>query len=101
MITSRRKRPLAGLSPALPIHSAHMNLEDHVGDVIRKARAMTNVPADAAAKAAGLSAEQLAELEGSGKSARKPDFHSLASLICPGHGPLTTVAQERASNPFF
>ena len=24
-----------------------------------------------------------------------------ASLICPGHGPLTTVAQERASNPFF
>ena len=23
------------------------------------------------------------------------------TLICPGHGPLTTVAQERASNPFF
>jgi glyoxylase-like metal-dependent hydrolase (beta-lactamase superfamily II) len=23
------------------------------------------------------------------------------TLICPGHGPLTTVAQERAFNPFF
>ena len=24
-----------------------------------------------------------------------------ATLICPGHGPLTTVAQEQAHNPFF
>ncbi len=24
-----------------------------------------------------------------------------ATLICPGHGPLTTVAQEKANNPFF
>ncbi|HMO64234.1 MAG TPA: MBL fold metallo-hydrolase, partial [Verrucomicrobiota bacterium] len=23
------------------------------------------------------------------------------TLICPGHGPLTTVAEERANNPFF
>jgi glyoxylase-like metal-dependent hydrolase (beta-lactamase superfamily II) len=23
------------------------------------------------------------------------------TLICPGHGPLTTVAEERAHNPFF
>jgi glyoxylase-like metal-dependent hydrolase (beta-lactamase superfamily II) len=23
------------------------------------------------------------------------------TLICPGHGPLTTVAQEKAHNPFF
>jgi hydroxyacylglutathione hydrolase len=23
------------------------------------------------------------------------------TIICPGHGPLTTVAQEKASNPFF
>src|SRR4030095_3571752 len=23
------------------------------------------------------------------------------TLICPGHGPLTTVAQEKESNPFF
>ena len=24
-----------------------------------------------------------------------------ATLICPGHGPLTTLAEQRASNPFF
>jgi glyoxylase-like metal-dependent hydrolase (beta-lactamase superfamily II) len=23
------------------------------------------------------------------------------TLLCPGHGPLTTVAQEKAWNPFF
>jgi len=23
------------------------------------------------------------------------------TLICPGHGPLTTVGQEKANNPFF
>jgi glyoxylase-like metal-dependent hydrolase (beta-lactamase superfamily II) len=24
-----------------------------------------------------------------------------ATLICPGHGPLTTVGEEKANNPFF
>jgi hypothetical protein len=23
------------------------------------------------------------------------------TLICPGHGPLTTVAEEKQNNPFF
>jgi glyoxylase-like metal-dependent hydrolase (beta-lactamase superfamily II) len=23
------------------------------------------------------------------------------TLICPGHGPLTTVEQEKSNNPFF
>jgi hypothetical protein len=23
------------------------------------------------------------------------------TLLCPGHGPLTTVAEERENNPFF
>jgi len=23
------------------------------------------------------------------------------TILCPGHGPLTTVAQEKANNPFF
>jgi len=23
------------------------------------------------------------------------------TLICPGHGPLTTVAEEKEHNPFF
>jgi hydroxyacylglutathione hydrolase len=58
-----------------------MNLEDHAGDVIRKARAMTGVSAEAVAKAACLNAEELAALEDSGKCARKPDFRALASLV--------------------
>jgi hydroxyacylglutathione hydrolase len=23
------------------------------------------------------------------------------TVICPGHGPMTTVAEEKANNPFF
>lgn len=64
-----------------PYTPSHMNLEDHVGDVIRKARAMTGVAADAVAKAAGLSAEELAALESAGQCVSKPDFHALASLV--------------------
>jgi glyoxylase-like metal-dependent hydrolase (beta-lactamase superfamily II) len=58
-----------------------MNLEDHVGDVIRKSRAMLGASAEAAAKAAGLGAEELATLEDSGKCPRKPDYHALAPLL--------------------
>ena len=25
----------------------------------------------------------------------------LPTLICPGHGPLTTVGEEKANNPWF
>jgi len=49
--------------------------------VIRKARAMTGVAAEALAKAAGLSAEELAALEASGQCPRKPDFLALAALV--------------------
>jgi hydroxyacylglutathione hydrolase len=58
-----------------------MNLEDHVGDVIRKARMMTKVsPADAA-NAAGISEAELATLEDSGKSGTRPNFTALGKLI--------------------
>jgi hydroxyacylglutathione hydrolase len=58
-----------------------MNLEDNVGDIIRKARAMSKVSPEAAAVAVGLSAAELAALEESGKVAGKPDFAALAELI--------------------
>lgn len=58
-----------------------MNLEDHLGDVIRKARMMTKVsPADAA-KAAGLSEAELTALEDSGIIGKRPNFAALAGLI--------------------
>ena len=60
-----------------------MNLEDHLGDIIRKARAMSRVSAETAAQAAGLNSAELAELEESGQSppARTPDFSALAKLL--------------------
>jgi len=58
-----------------------MNLEDHAGDVIRKARLMANIaPADAA-RAAGLNETEYAAFEDSGQSAGRPDFMALAELL--------------------
>lgn len=58
-----------------------MNLEDHLGDIIRKARTMTNVSAEAAAAAAGLSASELGAVEDSGVAAKKINFAALAPMI--------------------
>ena len=61
--------------------SRAMNLEDHVGDIIRKARAMSNVSAEAAAGAAGLSPAELGALEQSGEIIKRPNFGTLSNLI--------------------
>jgi glyoxylase-like metal-dependent hydrolase (beta-lactamase superfamily II) len=58
-----------------------VTLEDHLGDIVRKARAMSNVPAEAVAKAAGLTPAELNALENSGQIAKRPDFAVLAGLI--------------------
>ena len=58
-----------------------MNLEDHAGDVIRKARMMAKLEPAAAAKATGLSETEYAALEDSGQSAKKPNFAALAELL--------------------
>ncbi len=58
-----------------------MNLEDHPGDIIRKARAMSNVSTDAAAKAAGISEAELSALEETGQTGQQPDFAALARLV--------------------
>jgi hydroxyacylglutathione hydrolase len=58
-----------------------MNLEDHAGDITRKARAMSNVTAEAAASAAGFSPAELAALEQSGEITKRPNFAALANLI--------------------
>ncbi|HEY1490659.1 MAG TPA: MBL fold metallo-hydrolase [Verrucomicrobiae bacterium] len=64
---------------ALPFRP--MNLEDHLGDIIRKARKMSNVSAPAAASAAGIFENELAALEESGQSAKKINSAALAPLI--------------------
>jgi len=58
-----------------------MNLEDHLGDIIRKARIMSNVPSGTAAGAARISDVELAALEETGQAAKRPDFGALAKLV--------------------
>jgi len=70
-----------------------MNLEDHLGDIIRKARLMTNVSADAAAKAAGLSESELTALEESGKISKQLNFSALAQLVGLNGTKLEKIAQ--------
>jgi len=58
-----------------------VSLEDHLGDIIRKARAMSGVSAAAAASSAGVTETELSALEESGKSAAKINFSKLVPLI--------------------
>jgi len=58
-----------------------MNLEDHLGDIIRKARMMSKVSASDAARAAGLAEAELAKLEESGEATRRPNFTALGQLL--------------------
>jgi len=58
-----------------------MNLEDHAGDVIRKARMMVKIEPSAAAKAAGLIESDYAALEDAGQCTKKPNFTALGELL--------------------
>ena len=58
-----------------------MTLEDHLGDVIRKARAMSNINATDAARAGTMTEGELANLEESGLVKGSPNFDALAALI--------------------
>jgi glyoxylase-like metal-dependent hydrolase (beta-lactamase superfamily II) len=69
-----------------------MDLEDHVGDIIRKARAMSGISAEAAARAAGLTEAELSVLEESGKAGKKPNFAALAGLAGLDAGKLEAIA---------
>jgi hydroxyacylglutathione hydrolase len=58
-----------------------MNLEDHLGDIIRKAATMNSVPASQAASAAGLSENELATLEETGQCPSKTNLSALAQTV--------------------
>ncbi len=58
-----------------------MNLEDHAGDVVRKARISVNATPESAAQAAGLSIAELGEFESSGKPGKPVNFAALGKLI--------------------
>ena len=58
-----------------------MNLEDHLGDIIRKARAMSNVSISATATAAEISESELSSLEETGKISAKINFDTLGKAL--------------------
>jgi glyoxylase-like metal-dependent hydrolase (beta-lactamase superfamily II) len=69
-----------------------MNLEDHVGDIVRKARSMSRVSAAAAARAGGLEEAELATLEESGQAMRRPNWAALAESVGLNPGKLEAIA---------
>ena len=69
-----------------------MNLEDHLGDIIRKARSMSGVSAATAAQAAGLTEVQLLSLEDTGTFSKRPDFITLANAIDLNPAKLESIA---------
>src|SRR5215467_5488658 len=76
-----------------------MNLEDHVGDIIRKARAMTGVSAADAERAAGLSEADFSALEESGKVAGKIKFAELAAKLELNGAKLEGIAKGWLPSP--
>jgi len=70
-----------------------MGLEDHIGDIVRKARAMSKVSATTAAKAAGLTEAELAGWESSGETSRRPDFAALGAALGLNGAKLEAVAR--------
>jgi glyoxylase-like metal-dependent hydrolase (beta-lactamase superfamily II) len=70
-----------------------MNLEDHLGDIIRKARSMSGVSPEKAAQAAGLTTEQLEALEASGSPNNAANYRALATAIGLDGAKLEAIAK--------
>ena len=68
-----------------------MQLEDHVGDIVRKARAMSGISLAATATVAGMSEAELTTMEASGEFTKKPNFGELAKTIGLHPGKLASI----------
>lgn len=88
-----RDRKNAFLPGLVPYVLPRMNLEDHLGDIIRKARKAAQIAPDAAAKAAGISVDELSALEDSGKPGKAVNFSQLASLLKLNGSKLERIAK--------
>jgi glyoxylase-like metal-dependent hydrolase (beta-lactamase superfamily II) len=69
-----------------------MALEDHLGDVIRKARNAANISLEAAANVSELSTSEFSAMESSGSSPRTPNLSALAELLGLNPKKLETIA---------
>jgi hydroxyacylglutathione hydrolase len=74
-------------------YRAVMNLEDNLGDVVRKARMMAQVPPATVAAAAGLTEAQLSEIEDTGKIGPRPNFTAMAKVLQLDAGKLENFAK--------
>lgn len=68
------------------------SLEDHLGDILRKARKAARIAAAQAAQAAGLSESELGTLESSGQLGRSFNLVALAELVGLNAQKLQTIA---------
>jgi hydroxyacylglutathione hydrolase len=76
-----------------------MTLEDHVGDIIRKARTAANVSAESAAQAAGIAPSALKTLEESGDVAGTLNYQTLGKLISVDGPKLERIAKGWLPQP--
>src|SRR5664280_214996 len=71
-----------------------MNLEDHLGDILRKARLMKGLSPAAVASAGGLTEPELAALENTGSGLAHQNLATLASLLELNPGKLDSIARD-------
>jgi glyoxylase-like metal-dependent hydrolase (beta-lactamase superfamily II) len=76
-----------------------MVLEDHLGEIIRKARIAAGISKFSAAQAAGLTVEQESELEEFGKTTGSVDLKPLAALLHLHSAKLESIANGWAPLP--
>jgi hydroxyacylglutathione hydrolase len=69
-----------------------MNLEDHIGDILKKARLMAGVEIPKAADAAGISEAAFSEVERSGQVVHQINWGTLASTLALNGEKLTKIA---------
>lgn len=70
-----------------------MTLEDHLGDIVRKARSMSGISASAAASVAGLTEAELSLLEDTGTFSKRPNYTALANAIGLNPAKLDRIAK--------
>jgi len=76
-----------------------MNLEDHLGDILRKARMMSDTSTTVAAHAAGLTEAELSALEATGAIGGQPDLAALANVVGLDAAKLAHIANGWRPSP--
>jgi glyoxylase-like metal-dependent hydrolase (beta-lactamase superfamily II) len=69
-----------------------MTLEDHIGDIVRKARQAANISKEDVARVGGLSVQELEQLEDGGRCSKEPNYEAIAALTGLHGGKLKGIA---------